>query len=276
MSRRPDRTAPPSPDLVWAYCVLREDAPGPAGLTGVASSAVERISAAGLAALAGHVPSAEFAAEPLTRNLNDLGWLETVARAHESVLDATLAQSTIVPLRICTVFKSEGRVQEMLQSKRAALLEALDALDGRLEWAVKVIVDPERLNNAARPREHEGDATAPAGAGSAYLQRRRDERGIREAAGRLAAETAQLVHARLEDWAIDARTRAPQNRELSGHAGEMVLNAAYLIERERSDELREIVAELEGDLQELGARIELSGPWPAYNFVPGDGIRVVA
>jgi hypothetical protein len=135
-----------------------------------------------------------------------------------------------------------------------------------------VLVDQRALREAALKEagageldpdpEHEGE-------GSSYLRRRRLERETRTAAGSLASELAERVHARLQDWAIDGITRPPQNRELSGHSGEMVLNAAYLVDRERTDELRELVAELEEHHRLLGVRIELTGPWPPYNFVPG-------
>jgi len=82
--------------------------------------------------------------------------------------------------------------------------------------------------------------------------------------GTLLATVAQDGIARL--WLVDSgRLRAA----LSGHEGEMLLNGAYLVEAERVDGLRELVAELECDYDALGARIELSGPWPPYNFVPG-------
>jgi hypothetical protein len=274
----PEAASDPAPTdtrpLVWAYCVLRAGGPDPVGMPGVAETGVERIEAEELTALVSRVPSAEFAAEPLARNLNDLPWLERVARGHEAVLDAALVQSTIVPLRMCTIFESDGGVRNMLEQQRESLLGALVALEGRLEWAVKVLVDRECLMAAARPSGGENEAAS--GEGGAYLQRRRAERGAREAASRLAGDTAQQVHARLQDWAIDARTRPPQNRELSGHEGEMVLNAAYLVERERTDELRRIVTELEEHHRDLGARIELTGPWPPYNFVPGADTAALA
>jgi hypothetical protein len=53
----------------------------------------------------------------------------------------------------------------------------------------------------------------------------------------------------------------------------MVLNAAYLVEAERVGELREFATELEAEHAALGASIELTGPWPPYNFVP-DGATV--
>ena len=83
------------------------------------------------------------------------------------------------------------------------------------------------------------------------------------------AEVAEQVHARFQDWTIDAVTLPAQNRDLSGHEGDMLLNAAYLVEADRVEELRELVAELEARYRELGAHIELTGPWPPYNFVSG-------
>jgi Gas vesicle synthesis protein GvpL/GvpF len=258
-------------DLLWAYCVVRASDDVPSDLIGIESATVERQVSAGLAALVSRVPRAQFGAEPLQRHLNEIAWLERVARAHEGVLDRVLGSVTIVPLRMCTLYENSDSVLRMLERERRPLLEALEMLDGRHEWGVKVLVAPEQLMQAAWTRntqvlEEELDVS---GEGGAYMARRRVERQVRELADALATEIAGQVHACLQDWAIDAVRRPPQNRELSGHEGQMLLNAAYLIEAERIDELRQLIAELESRHRKLGARIELTGPWPPYNFVPG-------
>jgi gas vesicle protein GvpL/GvpF len=262
-----------SDDLLWAYCVLRAGDPSPRDLTGVAETApVERVEAEGLAVLVDRVPAAEFSAEPLRGHLNDLKWLERVARAHEAVLEQAFAEATIVPLRMCTLYESADNVSAMVERERAALVEALEALDGRQEWGVKLIVEPDRLAEAARASSSEAAGfeaqLAERSGGSAYMLRRRLERHVRETTAALASEIAEHVHAHLADWATDAVTRPPQNRQLSGHEGAMLLNGAYLVEAERVDGLRELTAELEEQHSALGARIELTGPWPPFNFVP--------
>jgi len=113
-ARTPAPPPPPEPagEGIWVYGILRGDAPPlPAG---VAKKPVERVNGAGLTALVSRVPLAEFGAEPLRRNLNDLAWLEEVARAQEAVLDAALADATVVPLRMCTIFERDQRVLDML------------------------------------------------------------------------------------------------------------------------------------------------------------------
>lgn len=274
-----DRPQPPKPqrpdpgELQWAYCVLRASDPHPSGMTGVDGSAVVRPEEmAGLVALVSSVPQSQFAAEPLRHNLNDLAWLESVARQHEAVLEAALATTTIVPLRMCTIYETAESVRRMLEREHESFVEALGVLDGRLEWAVKVLVNRETLMQSARQgaeASSPGQSPAGRGEGGAYMLQRRRDQAAREAVDAMAAEVAEQVHARLQDWAIDATTRPPQNRELSGHQGDMLLNAAYLVERERSEELRRLVAGLEDHHRELGVRIELTGPWPPYNFVPG-------
>jgi len=293
-ARRPVRRATPEPperadaaraeapagDGLWAYCVLRTGEPGVDGLAGIDGGVVERVEARGLAALVSRVPLADFGAGPLRDNLNDLDWLERVARAHEAVLERVLAETTIVPLRLCTIYESEDGVREMLEREHDSLARALDTLAGRQEWGVKVLADEERLTEEARSRSAEAAALeeeldARTG-GGAYMLRRRLERHVRDAADALASELAEQVHAQLQDWASDAVALAPQNPELSGHEGRMLMNGAYLVETERVDGLRALVSDLEERHRSLGVRIELTGPWPPYNFLSGGGTAALA
>jgi hypothetical protein len=268
----PPAEAPPSGDALWTYGVVRADASPPTGIEGVErAGGVELVVAGELAALVSRVPLADFGEEPLRRNLNHLPWLERVARAHEAVLERALQTTTIVPLRLCTIYESEARVRAMLDAERESFAEILGQLEGRQEWGVKLLLDPARLADEARARSPEAEALeAQLGEhseGGAYMLRRRLERHVKEVSEALAAEVARHVHARVQDWAVDAVTRPPQNRELSGHEGDMALNASYLVEADRVDGLRGLVGELEAQHRALGARIELTGPWPPYNFV---------
>ena len=269
------RPKPESGEVLWTYCVLGAGDRVPAGLAGVdGSTPVERIASGGLVALVSRVPLSDFGEEPLRRNLNDLEWLERVARGHEAVLERTLESATIVPLRLCTIFEDEDGVRRMLDEQRGALTAALELLGGHQEWGVKLLVDRKALEAAARARNPEAGALADEldtrSAGGAYMLRRRLERQVREAADDLAASVADDVHARLQDWARDAVLNPPQNRDLSGHEGEMLLNGAYLVETPKVSRLRELVDELHERHRELGVRLELTGPWPPYNFIPRD------
>src|SRR5204862_457284 len=134
----------------------------------------------------------------------DSARLERVARAHEKVLEAALEAGTIVPLRLCTIYESEAGVRRMLQDEGETLARALEILDGRQEWGVKLLVDSEKLASAARARSDEAgeldDELRERTEGGAYMLRRRFERRTREVADALAAEVAEDVHRRLAAW----------------------------------------------------------------------------
>ena len=217
-------------DALWAYGVVGAGTDLSPVLRGVAGEhAVERIDEGDLAVMASRVPRSEFAEEPLRRNLNDLAWLERVARAHEEVLERALESGPVVPLRLCTIFDDEPGARRMLAaSPRRAGAGAADAR-GTLG------VGGEAARRPGRPDGRGGGRPRAGRSGRAVRHRRRlpapPPRGARgrEAADRLAAALAEDVHDHLRDWADAAVIRPAQNRDLSGHEGEMLLNGAYLV-----------------------------------------------
>ena len=256
---------------LWAYCVTRADhslSEAPAGVDPAAP--VEKITHGGLAAFASRVPLAEFGEDPLRENLNQLSWLERVARAHEAVLEDALTEGPIVPLRLCTIYTDEDGVRAILDREEEQLTATLDRLDGRQEWGVKLLLDPETLAQTARDRSPEiaglQEERLGRSGGGAYMMGRKLDRRLVELTQQLATEVAEDVRVRLEDATEDSVLNPPQNRDLSGHEGEMVLNGAYLVEASRTEELRELLGQLEERHRAFGARLELTGPWPPYNF----------
>jgi hypothetical protein len=270
----PAKPSPPAPTGtgLWAYCVVRGDAPElPAALGGVGEDARPRlVRDAGIAAVVSAVPLAEFGEEPLKRNLNDLDWLEGVARAHEGVVDAALAASgAVVPMRMCTIFQGERQVRQMLADRGPALERTLDRLAGMAEWGVKVTADRERLDEAARGTVRTpDDGTEPrgGGAGGAYLGRKRQDRELRDRADALLHGAIRECHARLEEWAAASEVLPPQGRELAGYDGDMVFNGAYLVDEGRVGSFASVVEELGRQYAEHGLTFELTGPWPAFHF----------
>jgi hypothetical protein len=260
-----------SDDLLWAYCVA--GAEPSATVVGVRARPVRAVGVGDISALVSEVPRGEFAEEALRRNLNDLQWLADVARAHEGVLEQVLQDTTIVPLRLCTIFESDAGVERMLEQEHDALASALAVLSGREEWGVKLLVDKSTLAQVVEETSDEAAALRAEMKGKseagAYLSRRKLERVVRDAADQLAAAAADELKAMLAMRVLDVVTRPPQNPQLSGYAGAMLLNAACLVDQGDVSRLRGVASEFEQHYAQLGAHVELTGPWPPYNFVPG-------
>jgi hypothetical protein len=249
------------PEGVYVYGVIRSLPEGVLkDLRGVSDLPVRLVEQDGLAALASTVSLAEFGEEALRRNLEDLGWLEATARAHHAVVDSTAVYTTVVPLGLVTVYRSEERVREALRDRKEEFTAALERLTGRTEWGVKVYADI-RQPEASAPNGGEESSASP---GMAYLQRRLTQRNTAEEERRKAVAVAEYIHSRLCDLAVATRLHRPQDPQLSGEQGWMLLNAAYLVDDGRSREFRDAIAHL--SRLHAGMRVRFTGPWAPYSF----------
>jgi hypothetical protein len=271
--RRRDAAEQPAERGYYVYGVASaREATVPDGLEGVApGEPVRLIEDAGLAAIASSVPLAEFGETELHENLNDVAWLEATARTHERVLDEALARMTVVPMRLCTIYRSEEQVRKMLAGERDVLVDALQRLAGKTEWGVKLFAEEGALERAGAAGEGDDGTLEDGGAsgGAAYLERKRRQARAREDADRLAGEWAEEAHTRLARIASEALQNPLQRAEVSGHTGEMLLNGVYLVDDEDAEEFRRAVDGLAEAFRERAAAVELTGPWPPYNFVKG-------
>lgn len=249
---------------VWIYAIAERVTVTALGqLTGVGGGPIRTVAAAGLTAVAEDVKLAEFGEEALRRNLEDLDWLEAAARAHHQVIDAVGQQGPLVPMRLATVYSSDASVAAMVTDREADFRTALDRISGRQEWGVKAY--------AARPPAAGDDTAATvgssgpgAGAGAAYLQRRRDQLTAQKNTRRETLASAEIIHAELSRYAAGTRLHPPQAPQLSGSKVLMMLNAAYLLDDERAEDFAGAVAALAE--QYPNVRLELTGPWPPYSF----------
>lgn len=255
-------------ELGWyVYGVVRTGgSASPPGVRGVDSrSPTSVLEHGGLAAVVSRVVLEDFGEEPLREHLSDLEWLERTARAHERVLEQVGSEHTLIPMRMCTVYRSSSGVLEMLGREADALGAALEQLDQKAEWGVKVFGD----RNAGMPMVAAGREPADDRQGTQYLRNRLHERDEQRELNAGVETACQEIHRRLSTIAVDALVSAPQRPEVSGHAGEMVLNGVYLVHDNDRDRFSSAVDVLRSKFATLALDVVLTGPWPAYNFVPG-------
>lgn len=258
-------------DGVYVYAVSR-DLPGDAtkAMRGVGGAPVRTVVESGLTALVSTVALADFGEDALRRNLEDLAWLESAARAHHAVVDAAAAIGATLPLGLATVYHGDDRVRKMLHERAAEFGTGLDRITGRTEWGVKgyaVAVPP----TPDAPGHAGAAGDEPGRPGTSYLLRRRAERNSTEETRRDVLDVADRAHAELSGIAVAARLHPPQDPQLSGKAEWMILNAAYLVDDARGGEFGAVVRRLSG--LRPGVSFQLTGPWAPYSFAGEEGVR---
>jgi hypothetical protein len=246
----------------WYLYAFAGPSPAVDDLRGVGPGALTVIGDESLAAVAGRVPLDEFGREALPARLNDRAWLEEKAQEHERVIERLAETTSVVPLRFGSIYYDVSAVEQLVETRRAELLRLLDRVRGRVEMAVHAWLDPLRALEATAE-------TPPAG-GRAYLERRRDERARADEAAIRLQEVLADAHERLAAHAVEGVLNRPQPRELTGRAEEMVFNGAYLVPS-NDDLIAREVAQLDEQNRALGLWFDVTGPWPPYNFVDGEG-----
>ena len=252
---------------VWVYAISRPRAQIPT-VTGVSGEPIRLLHTGRLAAAVGSVDRDEYGEQPLRRNLEDLGWLDTKARLHHRVITSLMEAGPVVPMRLAILYDDDERVQQMLAEQEHEIEAALTAVSGRAEWGVKVFAgDPQKTDQGeaipdpapTRHSEVKSDRV-----GTAYLERKRAGLRAREASRRSHATVAQSVYDEARHFAVAGRQHALQDSALRGDSREMLLNAAFLVEDERRDEFAAAMTALDGTPH--GIDLQLTGPWPPYSF----------
>lgn len=242
-----------APTAVYVYGVVSagtELGELPAGVDG--SGRVRGVSESGLTALVSDVDGTEFAEARLREQMDDVAWVQDAARRHEAVIEAIGVQRTVIPMRMCTVYPVEEDIRELLARESRGLREALRYLDGKTEWGIKVFAHP-----CAAPHVGGRDGSAA------------HERAARADAAQRAEDAAKHVHEVLCAVATDSLIVSPQEYEGSEHAGQLLLNGVYLVQDDAQAGFRDQALALAQAFAQLELDIEVTGPWPAYNFVPG-------
>ncbi|HEY3116527.1 MAG TPA: GvpL/GvpF family gas vesicle protein, partial [Chloroflexota bacterium] len=231
------------------------------------------LEAAGLSAALSRVPANQFAEGPLNAALADLGSLAPLAVRHEEVVRALYAEhSALIPMSFGAIYRSAEAITQLLSERADELRALLRALDGKVEWSVKVYIDPADAVAAARSMSpglralgEEANAAAP---GRAYLLRKRIEQLSADEADHVVDEAIAVIFDRLS--ALSAQTQVdelPQQPAVTLGTRQLVAQAAFLVDVGQQEAFQESLANLESAHAALGLSVELTGPWAPYSFV---------
>ncbi|MFF2569032.1 GvpL/GvpF family gas vesicle protein [Streptomyces sp. NPDC058084] len=230
-------------------------------VTGIDGAALCRVAGpGGLTALVSPVDALRFAEDTLPAQLEDLDRLESIARAHHTVVDAAFSRAAVLPLRLATVYRDEAGVVGMLSDRQVSFERLLHTLHAHAEMGVKVY--------ALAPAES-GPKSLAAGEGTdspgrAYLQRRRAQRRAADDVYRAASEAADAAVRLAERHSSARAVHRPQQNEWSAGRGENVANDAYLVPVASLDVFRADIAALSDPAS--GVVVEVTGPWAPYSF----------
>lgn len=230
---------------------------------------LEWVTANDLAALSSSVPLESYKEEALAEHLADATWTATRAMRHETVVEFAAKRTSVVPLRFGTIYLERSGVERMLNEKGRDLAQIIERLREREEWGVNVYSDRTTLMagiTSVSPRLRElAQQAETASPGQSYLMQKKID-ALRVDEARLALNRiVDDVEKSLSERADDSRRLRILKVEATEH-GELKAKFAFLVRRSEFEEFRAAAERLAAEHLNAGVRLELTGPWPAYNF----------
>lgn len=233
-------------------------------------SKIEWIAVDNLAALVSPVPLATYNEESLAEHLTDATWTAIRAMRHETVVEYVAKRASVVPLRFGTIYLERDGIEKMLAGRSREFEEIIEHLRGREEWGVNVYSDRAMLMSSItsvspvlREMVERAEKASP---GQSYLMQKKIEALKTDEARAAINRIVEEIEARLKEQSDDGRRLRILKVETTEH-GELKAKFAFLVKRSGFEEFRDAAERLAQENQAAGVRIELTGPWPVYNFI---------
>jgi len=181
--------------------------------------------------------------------------------AHERVNEVVMRNHTVIPMSFSTVFKTSEDIVELLRTAYDAFRDVLIKMQDKLEFGLKVLWEPEIII-----REIEKDdenlrllrQQISHQKGSTYFARMQYGRLVDSLLQERSEQLVAEIFSTLGDVSVASRANKPIGDK-------MILNAAFLVSRDRETDFDAKVKEIDARYENL--MFKYTGPWPPYNFV---------
>lgn len=185
------------------------------------------------------------------------------ALAHEHVIESVMKTYTIIPMSFGTVFRTDNDIREVLRSIYVSLKDVLKQMENKLEFGLKVNWDRdsvlEELKDADEEIRRFHQEITRKHLQSTYFARMQLGRMIDKALSERSARYVRDIYEALRGVCVASRDNKPIGDK-------MIMNAAFLVERDREREFDKAVNKIARQYGDL-LNFKYTGPWPPYNFV---------
>ena len=254
-------------DLIYAYCLSNT----PPDLTRTDRyGGLRNVSAGGFYIIVKTVQEDEFSEEILKINLSDIQWLEAHVREHVEVINLIMEQVTVIPFKFGTIYHTEERLRNFVGDYAESLAENLLHLEQKEEWSVKIYCDRktlcdqmDELSEEAAALERQIMASSP---GKAFLLKRKKSDLMINEMDRLCKIYGQEYFDGFKALSEATSLNNLLPKEYTGRNDEMILNAAFLVGKERTAGFILTAKTMKNKYADIGFDVELTGPWPPFSF----------
>lgn len=183
--------------------------------------------------------------------------------AHEKAIEAVMAEHTVLPVRFATVTEDEEKIMKILEAEHDRFRELLNQMKDKTELGVKAIFKEDVIYKHILKKYEDisglKEKIAELPPEKTYHQRMEIGEMVEAALQQEKQIVEEDILNSLSPLAVDVKTNDPYG-EL------MIINAAFLVEKEREADFDHQVQEL-GDKYSEKVKFKFVGTLPPFNFV---------
>lgn len=182
--------------------------------------------------------------------------------AHQQIITEVMKRYSVIPMSFGNVFSSENDILVIMKHVYTEFKKIFKDIENKMEVGLKVLAKPEWVQTELKKNKvlqewktAKKDSTDPA---TFY-----DQIQLGEQAQNFVLELENRVETEIYHSLLHLSESGKQNTTIPG---KVLLNAAFLIDRNQEATFDEKVNELYESWKDK-ADFHYSGPWPPYNFV---------
>jgi hypothetical protein len=224
----------------------------------------------GVTAILSKVSLDEYCGPSAESRIRDLSWIGPRACRHENIVERVMCHSPVVPARFGTIFSSMNRLKDLLKVHGKTILNCLDQVADKQEWAVKGLIDMARAKEklVSEITAAEAQRLALLAPGARYFQEKRIHNHAGSELNCLLKEIYKETADDLSALASDVCPGRLLSKDASGTDMDMFMNTAYLVPLNCVKAFHARVDRANAVHAQNGLVFKLSGPWPPYSFCP--------
>ncbi len=180
---------------------------------------------------------------------------------HEAVTEKLMANFAVLPVRFQTIIDGRDNLLSVMQSYYKDFRDNLDRVRNKVEFGIKVIWPADKIKKSIRNSRKKGEHEMPIPDGSSnkkFMRKKLEKYRINEDFEQKADKFINVMDMFFSKFAAEKVLKKLKTENL-------LLDAAYLIERDRQADFKEAFEHIKS--AHAAFKFLFSGPWPAYNFV---------
>jgi hypothetical protein len=260
--------------LVYLYCLTHQTLP--MNQLKNAGENLYTVYHNNLCAVVEKVDSDEFGESGLKRNLADMTWIKEKVSLHEEIIERVMANVDVIPFKFGIVFNTDDSLKAMLEQHEGELEAILYKITNRQEWGIKIYYNKQKLkenliNDNSEISNIENEIKKSS-AGRNYFLRKKIEQITEITLNKKINECGRECFELLEKMSFDACVNRLLPKEVTEREDEMILNSAFLIDKDNATGFQNMVDILKMQYENKGFCLDCTGPWPPYNFCKSSGM----